>query len=176
MSTANLDDVPSGARIFLDASVIVYYFTRKSAQCRRLLSRCERRDLFGVTSVVAFNEASHRLMMLEAVQSGAVTSGDVRRKLRRRPELVRGLRSHSAEIQRIPGWGIEVLPVDLGRCLRGAAVRAEAGLLTNESILLATMRDEGITALATADSDFDRFDDLQVFRPTDLGEAVSALA
>lgn len=176
MSTASLDDVPSGARIFLDASIVVYYFTRKSAQCRRLLSRCERRDLFGVTSVVAFNEAAHRLMMLEATQPGAVTSGDVLRKLRKRPDLVRGLRAHAAEMQRIPGWGVEVLPVDLGRSLRAAAARETTGLLTNDSLILTTMRDEGITAIATADSDFDRFDDLRVFHPTDLGAAASALA
>jgi predicted nucleic acid-binding protein len=176
MSTASLDDVPSGARVFLDASIFVHHFTERSAQCRRLLGRCERRDVFGVTSVVAFNEASHKLLIAEAIRSGAFPPGGVLRKLRRRPELVRELRVHVIEMQRVSAWGIEVLPVDLGRSLRAAAARETTGLLTNDSILLATMREETITTIATADSDFDRFDDLQVFRPTDLGSAAPTLA
>ncbi len=176
MSTANLEDVPTGARVFLDASIFVYHFTERSTQCRRLLARCERRDLFGITSVVAFNEAAHRLMIIEAVRSGAVSPGNVLRKLRRRPELVRGLREHVAQMQFVVAWGIEVLPLDLGRSLRAAAARESAGLLTNDSLLLTTMREERITAIATADADFDRFDDLQVFHPTDFGDAAPALA
>ncbi len=72
--------------------------------------------------------------------------------------------------------GIEVLPVDLGICLRAASVRAETGLLTNDSVIVATMRDGGVTAIATADADFERVEGLRVYRPTDLGSAVPALA
>ncbi len=176
MSTASLDEVPSGTRVFIDASIFVYYFGRTSAQCRRFLARCERRDVFGVTSVVAFNEASHKLLIAEAVRSAAIPAGAVLRRLRRQPELVRKLRDQVVQIQCVPAWGIEVLPVDLGRSLRAAASRETTGLLTNDSILLTTMRDVGLIAIATADSDFDRFDDLRVFRPTDLGEASPALA
>jgi predicted nucleic acid-binding protein len=166
--------VPNGARVFLDAPILVYYFGRASAQCHRLLGRCERRDVFGVTSVVALNEASHRLMIIEAVQSGAVSPGNVVRKLRRRPEVVCRLLEHVAQMQSVAAWGIEVLPVDLGRSLRAAAARQATGLLTNDSLLLTTMREERITAIATGASDFDRFDDLQVFRPTDLGAAAGS--
>ena len=176
MSTASLDDVPSGVRIFLDASIFVYHFSERSPQCRRLLKRCEQREVVGVTSVVAFNEASHRLLILEAVQSGVVSSGKVLRKLRRRPDFACQLRLHVAQMQCVPAWGIDVLPLDLGRSLRAAAARGTTGLLTNDSLLLATMTDEAIRAIATADSDFDRFEDLKVFRPTDLGAAAPALA
>jgi predicted nucleic acid-binding protein len=176
MSTASLDDVPSGARVFLDASIFVYHFSERSLQCRRLLRRCEQRDVVGVTSVVAFNEASHRLLILEAVQSGVVSSGNVLRKLRRRPDLACQLRLHVVQMQCVPAWGIDVLPLDLGRSLRAAAARSTTGLLTNDSLLLATMTDEAIRAIATADADFDRFGDLQIFRPTDLNAAAPALA
>jgi predicted nucleic acid-binding protein len=176
MSTSSLDDVPGGGRVFLDASIFVYHFFRASAQCRRLLERCERRDVAGVTSVVVFNEVSHRLMMMEAVRAGLVSPGGVPGKLRRRPDLVRPLHAHVSQVECIPAWGIEVLPVDLGRSMRAADARASTGLLTNDAIILATMREEAILAIATADSDFRRFDDLQVFRPTDLGPAAPALA
>jgi predicted nucleic acid-binding protein len=79
-------------------------------------------------------------------------------------------------MQCVPAWGIDVLPLDLGRSLRAASARETTGLLTNDAILLATMRDERMTAIATADLGFDRFGDLQVFRPTDLGAEAPALA
>ncbi len=176
MSTSTLESIPGGQRIFLDATIFIYHFFSGSEQCRRLLERCERREVFGVTSVVAFNEATHRLMTMEAVRSGLVSAGAVPRKLRQRPDFVRTLCDYIWQVQSIPAWGIEVLPVDLGCCLRAADIRIATGLLTNDSLIVATMRDEGLTAIATADADFERVDDLQVFRPTDLGSAAPALA
>ncbi len=168
--------MPSGARVFLDASIFVHYFGGTSAQCRRLLGRCERREVTGVTSVVAFNEALHKLMIAEAIRSGAVAPGGVLRKLRRRPDLVCQLREHVVQMECVPRWSIEVQPLDLGRSLRAAAARATTGLLTNDSLLLATMTDEAIRAIATSDADFDRFPDLRVFHPTDLRDGTPALA
>lgn len=176
MSTASLEDVPSGKRVFLDATIFLYHFFGQSAQCRQLLHRCEQREVQGMTSAVALNEASHRLMVMEALRSGVVTPGDVPRKLRERPELVRSLRQHVEDLHSIPGWGIEVLPVDLGRSLRAADLRLSVGLLTNDSIICQMMREEGISAIATADVDFTRVEGLKVYRPTDLGSARPALA
>ena len=80
-----------------------------------------------------------------------------------------GHEDYRRQVESIPQWGIQVLPVDLGRCLRAADVRAETGLLTSDSIIVATMRDAGLTAIAAADRDFERVEGLQVYRPTDLG-------
>jgi predicted nucleic acid-binding protein len=175
-TTSTLEEVPAGCRIFLDAGVFIYHFHRESTQCRVLLERCERGEVRGVTSVIVLLETTHRLMMAEAVRSGQATAGGVARKLRRRPDVIRGLREYRAQVACIPRWGIQVLPVDLGRCLRAADERAAHGLFTNDSVIVATMRDAGVTAIATADRDFERVEGLQVFRPTDLGEAAQALA
>jgi predicted nucleic acid-binding protein len=176
MAGSTLDDVPGGQRIFIDATVFVYHFTRASEQCRRLLERCERRDLLGVTSVVALAEATHRLMMIEAVADGRIEPGTVARKLAERPDLVRACRRYNLAAPLIAGSGIEVLPLDLGKCLRAADVRIAEGLLTNDSLLVATIRDEGIEAIASADSDFLRVSGLKVYRPTDLQTGARALA
>jgi predicted nucleic acid-binding protein len=176
MTTSTIEQVPSGRRIFLDATVFIYHFCRVSGQCRQLLERCERGEILGVTSVVVMNEVMHRLMMAEAVRGGHATPGKVVRKLRERPEVVRALHEYRRDVECIPRWGVQVLPLDLGRCLRSTAVCAKTGLLTNDSIIVATMRDAGVTAIATADRDFERVDGLQVFRPTDLGSVAPALA
>jgi predicted nucleic acid-binding protein len=175
-TTSTLEEVPAGCRIFLDAGVFIYHFHRESTQCRVLLERCERGEVRGVTSVIAVLEVTHRLMMAEAVRAGHVAPGGVARRLRERPEVVRSLTEYRRQVESIPHWGVQVLPVDLGRCLRAGDVRAANGLLTNDSVMLATMRDAGLTAIATADRDFERVEGIQVFRPTDLGQASPALA
>jgi predicted nucleic acid-binding protein len=176
MTTSTFEEVPAGRRIFLDAGVFIYHFYRGSTQCRRLLERCERGEIQGLTSVVVILETTHRLMMAEAVRSGHVTGGGVARKLRERPEVVRVLHEYRRQVESISRWGIQVLPVDLGRCLRAADVRAAVGLFTNDSIIVATMRDVGVTSIATADRDFERVEGIEVFRPTDLGAAAPTLA
>jgi predicted nucleic acid-binding protein len=176
MTTSTFEEVPAGRRIFLDAGVFIYHFCCESAQCRRLLERCERGEVLGVTSVIVVLEVTHRLMLAEAARSGGLLPGGVARKLRERPAVVRTLREHRRQVESIPRWGIQVLPADLGRCLRAADVRAETGLLTNDSVIVATMRDVGVTAIATADRDFERVEGLLVYRPTDLGSAQPGLA
>ena len=176
MMSSTLEEVPAGRWIFLDAGVFIYHFRRESMQCRRLLERCESGEVLGVTSVIVLLEATHKLMIAEAVRAGHLAPGGVRRKLREQPEVVRRLREYRRQVESIPRWGIRVLPVDVGQCLRAADVRAETGLLTNDSIIVATMRDAGVTAIATADRDFERVEGIQVFRPTDLGTAAPALA
>jgi hypothetical protein len=53
-------------------------------------------------------------------------------------------------------------------------VGEQFGLLTNDSVIVATLRDAGVSAIATADRDFERVDGLQVFRPSDLDLAAPA--
>jgi predicted nucleic acid-binding protein len=176
MSTSTIEELPAGHRVFLDASIFLYHFFGRSEQCRHLLHRCERREVFGVTSVVTLNETSHRLMAMEAVQAGLVSPGGVPAKLRRRPDVVRGLRRHVEQLRCIVAWGIEVLPVDVALSMRAAGMRAATGLLTNDSIILATMREERVSAIATADSDFARVEGIHIYRATDLGLPHQGLA
>jgi predicted nucleic acid-binding protein len=176
MTGLALEQVESGTRVFVDSSVLLYHFFRTSDQSRRFLRRCEERDCSGVTSVVVMLEVTHRLMAMEALASGLVPPGHAIRRLQERPDIVRRLSAYATQAAEIPAFGIEVLPADLGVCLRAADVRDRYGLLTNDSVIVATMRDAGVTAIATADRDFERVDGLQVFRPTDLDQASPALA
>jgi predicted nucleic acid-binding protein len=176
MAGLTLEKLEPGTRVFVDSSILLYHFFRMSDQCRRFLRRCEERECVGVTSAVVLLEVTHRLMVMEAITSGLISRGQAVRSLQERPDVVRQLRVHSVQAAEIATFGIEVLPADLGVCLRAAEPRERFGLLTNDSIIVATMRDAGVTAIATADRDFERVDGLQVFRPTDLGAAAPALA
>ncbi len=176
MGGSTLEQLQPGTRVFIDSSVLLYHFFHASDQSRRFLRRCEGRDCTGFTSAAVLLEVTHRLMAMEAVTSGLLPAGRTVRRLWERPDIIRRLSVYSAQVAEIPAWGIEVLPIDVGACLRAADVRQRYGLLTNDSLIVTTMRDAGLTAIATADADFERVDDLEVFRPTDLGSAAPALA
>jgi predicted nucleic acid-binding protein len=164
-----LDRVPASSRIFLDSTIFIYHATGTSAQCRDLLERCEAGDLRGVTSVVVLAEVAHRLMIIEAVASGAVSGKDVVKKLRARPDLVRRLHVYQEQIERIPLMGVEVVPLELRVLIRSAELRRQYGLLVNDSLVVAAARELGIESLASADADFRRVEEMTLYRPGDLG-------
>ena len=168
MASSTLDQVPDGQRVFIDASIFIYHFTGASKDCRTLLEDCERGRISGFTSVTALAEVAHRLMMIEAVAKGFVSPGNVVRKLREKPAIVRQLHVYEDQIELIPLMGIAVLDLDLEILSLGAGVRYRYGLLVNDSLLVATAISQGIAAMASADSDFERVEVLTLFRPADL--------
>jgi predicted nucleic acid-binding protein len=145
----DLDRARPGTRVLIDAPVFIYHFTGVSVACRRFLERCERAEIHGVTSVTVIAEVTHRLMMIEAIQAGHISSAD-------------------AQAGRIPMMGIEVLGLDLHALLAAADIRRRYGLMTNDSIIAATAVAEGVEHIATADGDFERVEGLTVLAPADL--------
>lgn len=166
--TKPLSEIPAGASVFLDATIFLYHFTGASPACRSLLSLCEAGRLHALTSAVAVAEVTHRLMTIEAVARGLVAPGNVVKKLRDRPEVVRQLSLYQEQAEKIPWMGVEVVPMDRRLLAIAAPLRTRYGLLTNDSILLATALDHGIVAFASADRDFERVDTVELFCPTDL--------
>lgn len=164
-----LDEIPSGQRTIIDANIFIYHFTGNSEQCRRFLRRCEDGDLRAATSALVVAEVAHRLMMLEAVERELVTPGQVANKLRSRPEVVRQLRSFREQAERIPLIGVDVAAFDIELFLRSATLREQYGLLTDDSLIAATALRLDIRSLATADEDFTRIEELDVYRPSDIG-------
>lgn len=164
-----LDRIPSGERVFLDSSIFIYHFTGASLDCRALLERCEAGDVKGATSVVVLAEVAHRLMLLEALSGGLVAPPNAVKKLRARPELVRGLRLYQDQVEQIPLMGVEVFPAQLATLARSADVRRRHGLLVNDSLVVAAAEAAQIGALASADTDFRRVKELKLYQPADLG-------
>lgn len=168
MASSTLEQVERGSRVFIDASIFIYHFTGTSPDCRRFLETCERGQVEGLTSVTALAEVAHRLMMIEAVAKGLISPGNPARKLREKPEIIKELHVYLEQIELIPLMGIAVLPLDLEALGVAAALRRHYGLLVNDSLLAASAVLEGIPAMASGDSDFERVEELRLFRPADL--------
>lgn len=107
-------------------------------------------------------------MMIESVDKGLVTPGNVPSKLRRRPELVSRLQDYSDSIRYVLNMAITILQVDATILRMSASVRDQTGLLVNDSVSLAMMQRRGIPAIATNDRDFQRIGGLEVPIPGDL--------
>ena len=164
----NLDDLQPGDQVFLDANIFVYHFLGLSPGCRQLLSRCHQGELSGVTATFIVAEVMHRLMTAEAVARQLVTSSQVVKKLRERPDIVQQLQTPNQCAAQIKAMKIEIKPLLASTLEASATVRQQSGLLTNDSLLVAAMQEANLQKLATLDKDFARIGGLFVYQPTDV--------
>jgi len=168
-----LGELTAEQTIFVDANIFIYHFTALSQQCSDFLARCERAELWGVTGIHVLLEVLHRLMMVEAVNKGLITPGNVAKKLREKPYVVKQLVDYQIQTEAILEMGIDVTGLPPDHLKASFRYRHRVGLLVNDSLTMATMEIEGISNLATADPDFARVEAIQVYSPQDLVEALS---
>lgn len=165
-----LADLQNGDRLFIDANIFIYHFGGRSPECKTFLERCARRELVGCTATVNLAEVLHRLMIAEAVEKGIVSRQTAVRKLRKNPEPVTQLTRYHENVSKILHMNITILDLTTEVVRESAEVRREEGLLTNDSFVVAHMREQRLTKLATANGDFDRIDGIEVYKPADLEE------
>jgi predicted nucleic acid-binding protein len=161
-------DIPSGARVFIDTNIFIYHFGGQSAECKSLLDRCARRELVGYTATFILAEALHRFMVAEAIQKGLVTGKAPVQKLADNPVLVKQLDQYNQNVKQIAQLNIFIVSLTPEIIAASEIVRQQQGLLTNDSLIVATMNNLGITNLISADEGFERIPSLQVFKPADL--------
>jgi predicted nucleic acid-binding protein len=160
-------DLPAGTAIFLDANILVYYFNSHSVlgpACQQLVQRIETGDIAGFTSTAILSELAHRLMTLEAMARFGWTSKPVDR-LKNSPALVGQLSRFRQAIAHVPQLQIRVLTIPEGLVESAAVVSQKTGLLSNDALLIAVMQTNGLTNLASHDSDFDRVPGLTRYAP-----------
>ena len=165
-----LAELRAGYRVFIDANIFIYHFGGRSEECKIRLERCARRELLGYSSTAILAEVLHRLMVAEAIAKELVTAKTAVRKLGEQPELVKQLTQYQDDVDKIPQMSLTILDLTREIVTASAEVRKDEGLLTNDSLAVACMREQGLTKLATANGDFDRVTSLEVCKPTDLEE------
>lgn len=107
----NLNDLPRGALVFIDANIFVYHFSGVSAECRTLLKRVEQKELRAATGAHIVLEVLHRLMTIEAISKGLITLGQPAKKLKQNPDLIKQLGDYAKCVTEIGGLDIRVHPV-----------------------------------------------------------------
>ncbi len=164
-----LDSVPNGSDVLIDANIFIYGLTAKSTQCRTLLERCSREEVIGSTLFEVVDEATHRFMIGEAQHKGLFTATEKGAKyLAKHPDQVKMLSAYWVNTVRLLTLNILLLPMEEGIVKRAQLERVNAGLLTNDSLIVAAMREYGISLIATNDRLFDTVAGISVFSPTDV--------
>ncbi len=162
-------EIPSGAIVAIDANVFLYHFTGQSQESTDVLSRVDSGDIGGVTTQSVLAEVMHRRMVMEAVELGAISPGNPARRLRENPAIVKRLVHYQRDVAGLYSIGLRVFPSHSRSLLDSYHFRHAYGLLTNDSILAATLVHHGISTLVTADRGFLRVKELDVVLLEDVG-------
>ena len=168
MKPKALSRIEEGTEVFIDSNIFIYHFIDASSECTDFLKRCEKGELFGVTSTNVLIEVLHRLMMFEASRKKLAAPPNIMKKLRKNPDKIGRLNDYFFSTHKIINMGVTVHPVTMETMIKSHTMRVAYGLLVNDSILAAGMQEQGIDALATSDDDFSRVEGLAVFSPGDV--------
>ena len=162
------DDVPSGSAVFVDANTFVYAILNDptyGVACSKLLDRIEHQDVMGLTSAHVLQEAVHRIMTMEACARFGWPARGIAGRLRKHPNEVQQLVIPRRAVDEIQAAGVTGLPVTAQQVSTAVDVARQLGLLTGDALIVAVMRDHGLSQLASLDPDFDRVPGLTRYAP-----------
>ena len=160
--------IPSDTVCYIDANILYYAFVETppfSAVCRELLARVQSGDLEGVTDVRALADALHKTMLAEVSARHHLPRGKLVGWLKRHREALTQLPQSEAVAHRLRRLRLRVLAVPGDILPEAMVIAQQSRLLTNDAIMVAMMRRNQITRLATNDDDFDGLGEIQVWKP-----------
>jgi predicted nucleic acid-binding protein len=152
-------DLVAGDAIFLDANTLTYHFQPHPVwgpPCTALLQRIENQELAGFTSTHALGEVSHRLMTIQASVLFGWPFAGIGNRLRTNPTKVQQLTAFRQALDQVLQSSIQILTIPPPLLAAAAALSQQHGLLTNDGLIMAVMQANGLTKLASNDTDFDR--------------------
>src|SRR5262245_48040769 len=110
-------------------------------------------------------EATHKVMLAEAVEQHGLNHQGLAHRLQRKRELIATLAKHQNVPLFVRALRIHVEPVTLDLVDRAAALSVKHRLLTNDAITVASMEKLGLTHLVTNDDNFDTVAGLTIWKP-----------
>jgi predicted nucleic acid-binding protein len=163
-----LHEIKSGAKVFIDANIFVYHFSKGSEfnkSCTDFLYRAETSQIHGFTSTGIIMEASHRLMMVEASSVLDIKIRNLPKYLKQHPDIVKQLTKHLTVPNKIAELNIEIIQITQKVIESSQLNKTKYGFLSNDALTLKIMEDMGIANIASNDSDFKCVDWLKLHLP-----------
>jgi len=165
-----LSDLKDGLSIFVDANIFIYHFCKESTFNRTnsdFLERIEMINVHGVTSTAVIQEATHRMMILEATTIlPDVKLRDMVKYLKANPEVIKKLVSHQSIPSKIASFNLKIISPDIDTLDRSQQMKSRYGFLSNDALSLQIMEDIKVNNLASNDFDFERVKFIQLYRPS----------
>lgn len=165
---AVFNQLATGDAVFLDANTLVYHFEPHPVHgqtCSQLISRIDQQNLQGYTSTHVLSELAHRLMMVEASSLPGWTASKIKLRLRQHPAALANLTQFRRAIEAILQSRITVLTISPALVAAASLVSQQSGLLSNDALIVAVMREQGLANLASSDGDFDRVPGIRRYAP-----------
>ena len=162
-------DVVASQSVFVDANTFVYALAPEPTlgpPCFQFLERIRRKEIEGFTCTHVLSDVAHRLMSLEACTTFGWPYTGIANRLKRHPAEVAKLHTFRQALGQIVGIGIQVLPVADQDVLLAADLSCQHGVLTGDGLILAIMKRQGLTRLASNDADFDRVPGIGRYAPS----------
>jgi len=160
-----LDKIPLKSSIFIDSNIFIYHFLDVSEPCTNFLEKIELGDINGYTSTVVLAEVLHRLMIAEVIEIYGIEPKRVIKYLKQNPKIISTLKKCETAINEINEFNVNILTVTVEAIFQSGSIRKEYNQMTNDSLNLYVMKINGLNNIATNDSDFDRVDWIQVWKP-----------
>jgi predicted nucleic acid-binding protein len=161
-------DLVAGDRVFVDANPLTYHFQPHPVwgpPCSALLQRLENQEIAGFTCTHVLSEVSHRLMTIQASAQFGWPFAGIGNRLRTHPSEVQKLTAFRRAIDQILQSNLQVLVISAPLLATAAALCQQFGLLSNDGLIVAVMQGNGLSKLASSDSDFDRVQGLTRYAP-----------
>jgi predicted nucleic acid-binding protein len=152
-------DLQRGEAIFVDANTLIYHFTNQrqyGAACTALVERIELKEIQGFTSSHCLADVAHRVMTIEAMGRLGWPFSRLAARLKKHHGEIPKLSLYQQATTKVAQLGIHVLPLSGALVLDATNVSQQFELLTGDALIVATMRQQGLTKLASEDADFDR--------------------
>src|SRR5439155_10381800 len=121
--------------------------------------------ILGWTSIHLLPEIAHKMMTTEANARLGWPFAGMANRLRRNPVEVQKLTSHRLAIDRVAHSRVQVLPFVVTHVLAATAVSQQLGMLTNDALSIAIMQANGLSKIASHDTDFDRVPGITRYSP-----------
>lgn len=164
-----LSDLETGTSIFVDANIFIYHFSKRSKfnpASTNFLEHIEKRDIIGVTSTSVVQEATHRMMIMEAAAILVdIKAKDYVKYLKAQPDIVKKLVNHQIIPEKIASFNLEIISADVNTIVRSQQMKRRYGFLSNDALSLQIMEDLKINNLASNDSDFERVNFIKLYKP-----------
>jgi len=166
-----LSDLKNGSSVFVDANIFIYHFSQKSKfnlDSTNFLERIEKRKISGITSTSVVQEATHRMMIIEAaIVLRDKNLKDLVKHLKFHPDIVKKLVGHRSIPEKIVSFNFDILSPDIRTIERSQQMKNRYGFLSNDALSLQIMQDLKINNLASNDSDFERVDFIRLYKPSE---------
>jgi len=160
-------NLPPDTVCFVDSNIFVYHLVEVGAPslaCRAFLQRVLASEIVAATTTACLADVIHRVMIVEAQQRFA-TAKRPAAWLQRHPDRIKELSAFveaAAQLELLP---LRLLEPGRSATREAAGLSRRYGLLTNDALIVALMRQHEITHLVTNDDDFDNVAELSIWKP-----------